>query len=82
MTAIQLYKFVTENELEYKLFEEDILLFVNISNIEEWNEILGYSIKDESGIKCYMKDGYFVFYMAAICEYFDIELKEIFKKEG
>jgi len=80
MDKLQLYKFVEGNGIEYHKShndENDVILFVNIPLIEEWNKMLG-SIMDEEGINCVMKDGYFCFFMEYICEYFDIEMDEIF----
>lgn len=80
MTALELYKFVTSNKCEYHWNEEDVLLFISIYDIKEFNEMLGASVLDEAGIVCNMKDGYFVFRMNDICEYFGIELLDVFTK--
>ncbi len=86
MKVIDLYIFMEENNLEYHWHNrdgnEDVLLFVNTRNIEEFNKLLGSSIMDEEGINCIMKDGYFCFWMKDICEYFGIETKDIFRYES
>ena len=81
MTELELYKFITDNELEYHWVKDntDVILFVEIRYIEDFNEMLGYNAMDESGIECRMKYKYFCFYMNDICEYFGIEIKNIFK---
>lgn len=81
MTAIQLYRFITENKIEYHWHEDDVILMPNISELKEFSDLLGCNITDDDGIKCTMKYGYFCFYMREICDYFGIELTEIFKKE-
>jgi len=80
MTAIELYKFVHDNELEYHWYDDDVLLFVPNDLLDKWNYLLGYNIKAEDGIKCIMKDGYFCFDMQYINDYFGIDSTEIFKQ--
>ena len=83
MTAIELYKFVTKNDLSYtwiNIKDQDVILFVTISNLEELNKLLGPKILDEDGIECRMKDGYFCFEMADICDYFGIDITDVFKE--
>ena len=83
MKAIDLYKFVTKHECEYHWNDEnsDVILFVNIWGIEEFQKIIGAREMDEEGIPCVMKDKYFCFWMYDICEYHDIELTDIFEPE-
>jgi len=89
MTELDLYKFVTNNSVEYHWHKEhkrneesdektEVLLFVNILDIAEFNKMLGTHILDEEGLDCIMKQGYFVFKMKYICEHFDIELINVF----
>jgi len=85
MTAVQLYKFINENNIEYHWQEndgiDDVLIFTSINHIEDFNKLMeGSNIYDDAGISCMMKDGYFAFWMDSICEYFGIELLEIFVK--
>jgi hypothetical protein len=79
MKAIELYKFVTENEIEYHDDDNDIIMFVNFADISDFNKLIGGNATSERGIDCIFKDGYICFYMNNICEYFGIELSEIFK---
>ena len=82
MTELNLYKFITETNCEYHNYDNngtpDIILFVNMHFIERFNKLLGSGILDEGGIECVMKDGYICFRMKDICEYFDIEMKNVF----
>jgi hypothetical protein len=81
MEALDLYKFIKENDIEYHWIEEgeDVILFVNNRDLPEWNTLLGYHILDEEGLKCTMKDGYLCFEMKDICEHFDIKLSDVFE---
>ena len=80
MKAIDLKTFVEENEVEYHWHDEDVILMPYISHIQEFNDILGENIFDDDGVSCIMKDGYLCFHMREICDYFDIELTDIFKQ--
>ena len=81
MKAIDLYKFIEENSIEYHWHDGDVILMPSIYDIQEFNKLLSGSIYDDSGVECTMKDGYFCFYMQNICDYFEIEIKDIFKPE-
>lgn len=80
MNALQLYKFITENKIEYHYTndKDDVYMFVNYSEIEDFHKILSPNDFDEYGIECIMKDGYFAFKMKDLCEIHDIELKDVF----
>ena len=81
MKAIELYKFITEHNIEYHWHEDDVLMFVDCYNIKEFNDLLPGTIFDDSGINCKMKDGYFCFKMEQICSYCDIEMFDVFPNE-
>ena len=84
MTAIQLYRFVNENKIEWKWdYEfsrlcEDVLIFVNIWQLEMFQAMLPPTVYDDGGIECYMKEGYFCFWMKDICEHCGIPLSDVF----
>ena len=61
--------------------DQDVILFVDHRLMEEFGKLLGTSIVDEEGLLCRMKETYCCLEMKHICEYFDIELEEIFEKE-
>lgn len=85
MTELELYKFITNNAIEYHYHDYDkckkIIMFVNNYDIDEFNKLLGENIMDEEGINCVMKHGYFCFEMIEICEYFDIIPENVFTKK-
>ena len=81
MKALDLYKFVNINHVEYHWHDEDVVMFVNNMDIDEWNKLLGCNILDEEGLPCIMKDGYFVYHMKDICDHFDIEMSEVFESD-
>jgi hypothetical protein len=84
MTELELYKFIEENGIEYHWFNENtnVIIFVNHYLLPDWNKLLGIHILDEEGIVCRMKDGYMCFEMNEICDYFGIEISNVFLKEN
>ena len=84
MTELKLYKFITDRGLETSSYEnirneKVYLLFVNNAHIVEFHKLLSPSIFDDDGIECKMKDGYFAFDIGYICEYYDVDIEEVFK---
>lgn len=80
MDAIELYKFVEGREFHWHQREDsnDVILFVDIHSISEFNMLLGNGVMSEYGINCIMKERYFCFWMTDICEYFGIDVNKIF----
>lgn len=81
MTAIQLYKFINENSIEYSWIEDDVFIFLHPHNMLDFFNILPIGLFSDGGIECTMMHKYFAIPMADICSYSGIELTEIFKKE-
>ena len=86
MTAIELYKFIEENNIEFHYEDndgkEDVIIFPYIFHIDKFYQILNAgSILDDDGIECILKDGYFAIWMNDICAYNGVELSEVFDKE-
>jgi len=84
MTELELYKFITENNIEWHPANndgvEDIIMFVNLYHMQAFSQILGPNIVDEDGVYCILKQGYLCFWMNDICDYFDIKVDNVFKK--
>lgn len=90
MTAIQIYKFIHEKGSEFHWCnnydckptpKRDVILFVNIWDIEEFNELLKNGYQDEGGISCTMKQGYFAFWMSDILDCNNIKIEEVFGED-
>jgi hypothetical protein len=81
MTGIQLVKFIHQNKVEWKWFDNDVIMFVDFADLSDFQEMLGYGIVSEAGIDCTMKEDCIVFEMKDICNYFGIELAEVFDKQ-
>jgi hypothetical protein len=82
MKTIDLYKFITEHNIEYHWHGNDVILMPDFDQAKEFNKLLPLSIFDDSGIECIMKYGYLCIYMERICSYCDIELIDIFPNKN
>ena len=78
MTELELYKFITKYNVEYHRYEDKIYMMIDIYIIDEFNNLFEATIFDEEGISCIMKDGYFTFEMTDICEYYGLNIGNIF----
>lgn len=84
MTAIQLYKFIDKNRVEWHWGENpdtnkrDVVILPRFSTLEELSKLLGYSILSEGGIECRMLDGGIGIWMDDVCDHFGIEMEEVF----
>ncbi len=62
-------------------FVENVYLFINTYDISEFQKLLGNIFLTNRDIEVVMKGSYFVFKMAEICEYFGIEMENVFSRE-
>jgi hypothetical protein len=81
MKAIELYKFINENGIEYKWDNDDVFIFLHRYDMDDFFKLLHPNFFSDGGIGCIMMHKYFAIPMADICSHSDIELTEIFKKE-
>lgn len=83
MKAIDLYKFITNNKIEWHYYdnsnEPDVIIFPNFSEAEEFNKLLSNGSFDDGGIDCKMMQGYLAIKMREVCEYYGIEIKDVFE---
>ena len=84
MKAIEFYKFIHDNKIEWHWLEnlesreQDVIIFPSYSEIQDLGKILSPYHFDDEGIKCIMKQGYFAIWANDILYQDDIELTEIF----
>lgn len=87
MTAIEFYKYIGENGIEFSWAyntdkkERDVLFFPLYHQIDELRAIMDPGAFDDGGITIYMKYGYFVIWASDILDRYSIELSEVFKKD-
>ena len=85
MKAIDLYKYVIENGIEWHWQENDgchdVLIFPAYHQLNDLTTLLPPWIYADSGIKCVMKHGYIAIWLEQIAAHFDIELEDVFPRE-
>lgn len=82
MKAIDLFKFVNDNKVEYHWHENDVIMMPGFDQASKFNKLLSPSIFDDDGIACTMRDGYFCIYMERVCSYYGIELTDVFPNKN
>jgi len=82
MSELDLHKFITDNNIEWHRRDvngsEDIIIFPNFSEMDDFKKILSSCLFDDGGIECRLMDGYFAFCMNDICEYYGVEMNKVF----
>ncbi len=85
MTTLDLYKFIKNYDIEYHWFYEsngvkNVIMFINYDHIKYFNSLLDSSFFDDGGMDCKLFDGYIGIEMKEICDYYGIELNDIFNQ--
>ena len=84
MTELQLYKFITENSIEWSRKDNngtmDVMIFPYTFNMEEFVKLIGKHGPEE-GIECVLANGYFAIWMNDVCNYFDIDPDNVFVEQ-
>ena len=87
MKAIDFYKFIHENNIEFhwrennETKESDVIFFPSYWQIKDMAKLLTNADFDDEGIRCQMKHGYFAFWASDILDAHLIELTEIFGED-
>lgn len=84
MKTLDLYKFIENNSVEWHREDNngtpDVWISMYIFQVEEFHKLFTPRLFSyfEEGIDCIMRESYIVFQMKDICEFYDIELDEVF----
>lgn len=82
MNGLVLYKFINDNNIEWhwctKDGQDDVWICLYYHQLEDFRKILTLGLFDDEGMEIIMKDDYLVITMNYICEYYDIEITDIF----
>ena len=86
MTELELYKFIKNNNIEWHRYKgkkwhkynDEIIICVYFSELNDFYNICSPYLFNEGGIKCTIKYGYVVIPMNFICDYYEIEIENVF----
>lgn len=85
MTALELYQYIQDNEICYswKYNEDrecsDVLVWVSIYNIESFVKLIS-TFDEEIEFQMTLIQEDFVLFMGQICDYYEIDMKQVFKQ--
>ena len=85
MTELELYKFITNNNIEWHYTEDcygdlDVIIFLYYFQLEDFTKMVRSYLTDNEAI-CHLRNDYVGIEMADICSNYDIELEKVFLKE-
>ena len=84
MNALQLYKYIHKNKIEYHWLNnegtQDVIIFPSFDQLDELNKLVPFAVYEDNGIPCAIKDGYVALWMSYICEYCDIDMSDVFEQ--
>lgn len=79
MTELQLYKFCKDKEIDWR--GDKLILWIPFQDIQEFTKMIGYCYLSEGTTNVCLLSDYVALELNELCEYFDIELENILKKE-
>lgn len=81
MTELELYKFINDNNVEWrKQYNggiQDVLIFPNFTELEEFARMTD-SYTADCVFSCILKGKYVSIFMREICEYYGIKIGNVF----
>src|ERR1044071_6126440 len=86
MTELDLYKFITDNEVEYHWHDHndkgDVICLISFYELKDFCKMVEpIAMTDSEGIKCNLQDDCIAIWMLDICEYYGIDMENVFKEE-
>ena len=85
MTELQLYKYVSDNQLEWKWDtikeEENVLLFLQFDELEGFCKLAKEFFDSDWSIPTWIRSFHAVILMSELCFFYDIEMENVFPKE-
>ena len=73
-TALELACFITEDKIEFKFIpcKNELVAFINLPDLKDFVDILGYGCFDEEGINCVLKFEYIAFNFIEVLDMLDL----------
>lgn len=76
---LEVYKFCEDKEMEWN--GEELTIWINFDDLEEFTNILSYDYMCDGGISVMLQKDCVAFNLVHVLEYLDIEPTDIFGKE-
>jgi len=80
MSELELYRFITENKIEWVRVKnkgkEDLLMLVGLDDIKTVLEM--FNLHFDDNMECFLGYSYIRIWMKAICERYGIEMENVF----
>ena len=80
--AIEFYKYIKKNSIEWHWFDnngvKDVIILPYTNQLEDFMELLSETDFDDEGVKCVLKSGYVAIRLGELFENKGIELSEVF----
>lgn len=84
MSELELHKYITANAIEWHWADNnetpDVLIFPRVYELTWFVLLLSHSHFDDGGIPCNLMDGYVAIWMNDICDYYGINIENVFPK--
>ena len=84
MTELDLYKFLNDEDngvQQYNWVGEEFLVWISLWYLEDFTKMVGYNYLSDGGLTCNLQSDCACIDIVDICEYYDINLENILKKE-
>ncbi len=85
MTELGLYKYISDNNIEWHRHNNegvpDVVILPYTFQLEDFNKLIENYDTDD-GLEVRLKNGYAAIWMKDLCEYFDVEMDNVFKGEN
>jgi hypothetical protein len=84
MTELELYKYITDNNIEWHRHDNegtpDVIILPYTFQLEDFNKLIVNHDTDD-GLLCRLKNGYAAIWMKDLCEYYGIKMNNVFVGE-
>ena len=84
MTELDLYKFIQQNDIEYRWQDNnglrDVMVWIYIIDLSIFHDLINFDYS-ESGIDCTLVQEHVCFWMDDICKYHDVDMKKVFGED-
>ena len=82
MKATELLRYILKTELEWRWENDDVIVWVPFYELQDFYNIVKGSggVFDDGGVECTMVNGYIAFEMKCFCDYYGVEMEEVFPK--